>query len=60
MTEEEKEKLKKEYDEIVKNFPYEKYQEIVDNYMKLFNHPSAQNGLFEYIKKNLLDKQNGR
>ena len=60
MTKEEKEKIKKQYDNIVKNFPYEKYQEIVDNYMKLFEHPSANSGLLEYVKKHLLDKQNGR
>jgi len=59
MTDEEKEKIKKQYDKIVENFPYEKYQEIVDTYMKLFNHPSAKTGLLEYMKKHLLDKQNG-
>ena len=57
MDKEQKEKIKKDYEEMVKNFPFQKYQSIVDNYMKLFKHPSANSGLLEYVQKHLLDKK---
>lgn len=58
MDKEQKEKIQKDYEEMVKNFPFQKYQDIVNEYMKLFNHPSSKNGLLEYVQKHLLDKKN--
>ena len=58
MDKEQKEKIQKDYEEMVKNFPFQKYQDIVDKYMELFNHPSSKVGLLEYVQKHLLDKKN--
>ena len=59
MKKEDKEKIEKQFDKIIENFPYEKYQHIFDTYMKLFEHLPEKSNLLEYVKKNLLDKQDG-
>jgi len=56
MTKEEKEKIEKAYGEILDNFPFEKYDNIIDNIKKLFQHPSAKKGLLKYVKEELVDK----
>ena len=56
----EQENIEKQFNKIIENFPYEKYQEIFDTYMKLFEQLPEKNNLLEYIKKNLLDKHDGR
>tara|TARA_B100000927_G_C16101353_1_gene323321 strand:+ start:247 stop:426 length:180 start_codon:yes stop_codon:yes gene_type:complete len=58
MTEEEREKIKKSYESILENFPFDKYDDIIDNIRKLFDHPSARKGLLKYVKEELVDKNN--
>lgn len=58
MTEEEREKIKKSYESILENFPFDKYDDIIDNIRKLFDHPSAKKGLLKYVKEELVDKNN--
>lgn len=58
MTEEEREKIKKSYESILENFPFDKYDDIIDNIRKLFDHPSAKKGLLKYVKEELVDKSN--
>tara|TARA_A200000159_G_scaffold159954_1_gene179334 strand:- start:481 stop:660 length:180 start_codon:yes stop_codon:yes gene_type:complete len=58
MTKEEKEKIKKSYESILENFPFDKYDDIIDNIRKLFDHPSAKRGLLKYVKEELVDKNN--
>ena len=58
MTDEEKEKVKKIWDNVMENFPLEKYDEIADHIRKLFDHPEAKRGLLKYIKEEVVDKNN--
>jgi len=58
MTNEEKEKIEKIYAGVLENFPFEKYDEIIDNIRKLFDHPEAKTGLLKYIKEEVVDKNN--
>lgn len=58
MTDEEKEKIQKIYDDVLENFPFEKYDKIIDNIRKLFAHPEAKTGLLKYIKEEVVDKNN--
>ena len=57
MTKEEKEKIEKTYENILENFPFDKYDEIIDNIRKLFDHPSAKHGLLKHIKEEIVDKK---
>ena len=56
MNKEEKEKIEKVYGKILENFPFKKYDDIIDNIKKLFQHPSAKKGLLKYVKEELVDK----
>ena len=58
MTEEEKEKIKNIYESVVKDFPFEKYEEVMKKINEIFNHPSSKKGLLKYIKEEVVDKQN--
>ncbi len=57
MTKEEKEEIEKVYGGLLKDFPFDKYDEIIDNIKKLFAHPSAKKGLLKHIKEELVDKK---
>jgi hypothetical protein len=57
MTDEEKEHIKKVYDKILKEFPFKKYDEMIDNIRKLFSHPSAKKGVLKYVKEELVEKK---
>tara|TARA_B100001094_G_C18169970_1_gene794482 strand:- start:1240 stop:1419 length:180 start_codon:yes stop_codon:yes gene_type:complete len=56
MTKEEKEKIEKIYGNLLENFPFDKYDDIINNIKSLFSHPSAKKGLMKYIKEELVDK----
>lgn len=58
VTKEEKEKIEKSYESILENFPFDKYDDIIDNIRKLFDHPSVKVGLLKYVKEELVDKNN--
>ena len=58
MNDEEKEKIKAIYNSVVENFPFEKYEEIMEKIEELFKHPSAKKGLLKYVKEEVVDKQN--
>jgi len=57
MNKEEKEKIEKTYKNILKDFPFEKYDKIINNIRKLFEHPSVKSGLLKHIKEELVDKK---
>ena len=57
MTKEEREKIEKIYGNLLEHFPFDKYDEIIDNIKKLFDHPSANKGLLKYVKEEVVDKK---
>ena len=57
MKKEEREKIEKIYGNLLENFPFDKYDEIIDNIRKLFDHPSSKQGLLKYIKEEVVDKK---
>jgi len=57
MTKEEKEKIEKVYGNLLESFPFDKYDEIIDNIKRLFEHPSTKRGLLKHIKEEVVDKK---
>ena len=57
MTKEEREKIEKTYENLLENFPFDKYDEIIANIKELFDHPSASKGLLKYVKEEVVDKK---
>ena len=57
MTKEEREKIEKTYGNLLESFPFDKYDEIIDNIKKLFGHPSAKRGLLKHVKEKIVDKK---
>ena len=58
MTKEEKEKLQESYKKIIENFPFDKYDSIIDTIRKVFEDLPENSDLLERIKKEVVNKSN--